>query len=102
MSDIGIAKAALIKRILIGDGRLTLSTRKAAFEVAGLAGPLATLVDKVALAASQITDADFAAVKAAGVSEDQLFEAVVCAAVGQALRQYDAAYAALNAADGKD
>jgi AhpD family alkylhydroperoxidase len=33
---------------------------------------------------------------ASGLSEDQIFEIVVCAAVGQATRQYDAALAALE------
>jgi hypothetical protein len=35
---------------------------------------------------------------ASGLSEDQIFEIVVCAAVGQATRQYDTAFAALEAA----
>src|SRR5262249_9723338 len=49
-------------------------------------------------AAYTVTDADIAAVKAAAVSEDQIFELAVCAAIGQATRQYDAALAALDAA----
>jgi len=39
-----------------------------------------------------------AAVTASGLSEDQIFEIVVCAAIGQATRQYDTALAALAAA----
>ena len=45
-----------------------------------------------------ISDADVAATKAAGVSEDEIFELTVCAALGQATRQLDAALAALDAA----
>jgi alkylhydroperoxidase/carboxymuconolactone decarboxylase family protein YurZ len=41
-----------------------------------------------------------AAVLAAGLSEDQLFEIMVCAAIGQAHRQYTSALAALAAATG--
>jgi hypothetical protein len=41
---------------------------------------------------------DIAAVKASGLSEDQIFELVVCAAIGQATRQYDTAFAALDTA----
>jgi hypothetical protein len=37
-----------------------------------------------------------------GVSEDQIFEIAVCAAIGQATRQYDAALAALEAATRKE
>jgi hypothetical protein len=44
-----------------------------------------------------VTDEDITAAKASGLSEDQIFEIVVCAAIGQAERQYDAALAALDA-----
>jgi alkylhydroperoxidase family enzyme len=54
-----------------------------------------TLIDKVAKRAYQVTDDDIAAARSSGLSEDQIFELVVCAAVGQAARQYDAARAAL-------
>jgi hypothetical protein len=40
-------------------------------------------------------DADFAAARAAGFTEDELFELVICAAVGQSARLYDAGLAAL-------
>jgi alkylhydroperoxidase family enzyme len=56
------------------------------------------LIDKVAKRAYTVTDEDIAAARASGLSEDQIFEIVVCAAVGQATRQYDAALAALKAA----
>ena len=36
------------------------------------------------------------------LSEDQVFEIVVCAAIGEATRQYDTAIAALGAATGKE
>jgi alkylhydroperoxidase family enzyme len=53
------------------------------------------LIDKVARHAYKVTDEDIAAARASGFSEDQIFEIVVCAAIGQATRQYDAALAAL-------
>jgi alkylhydroperoxidase family enzyme len=56
---------------------------------------LHALIGKVATRPAQITDADFAAAKASGFSEDQLFELVVSAAVGQAARLYEAGLAAL-------
>jgi hypothetical protein len=41
-----------------------------------------------------------AAATAAGVPEDEIFELTVCAALGQATRQLDAALAVLDAAAG--
>lgn len=98
MSTIAQAHQALIERILEGDGRASHAQRRAAFHNAGLAAPLSALIEKVAKHASQITDEDIAAAQAASLSEDQIFEIVVCAAVGQATRQYDRAMAALEAA----
>jgi len=83
-------------------GNATPSERRAAFDNGGLAGPVASLVDKVARHADRVTDEDIAAARRSGLSEDQVFEMVVCAAVGQASRQYDAAVAALEAAAGEE
>jgi hypothetical protein len=47
-----------------------------------------------------VTDADIAGVCAAGFSEDQIFEIVVCAALGAADRQHSSALAALTDAAG--
>jgi hypothetical protein len=97
MSDITQARKAVIARILEGDGMASHALRRAAFDNAGLAlaEPLRTLIDKVAKHAYKVTDHDVSAAKASGLSEDQIFEIVVCAAIGQATRQYDAARAAL-------
>jgi alkylhydroperoxidase family enzyme len=56
---------------------------------------LDVLIGKVTARPALVTDADFSAAKAAGFSEDQLFELVVSAAVGQAARLYEAGLAAL-------
>ena len=98
MSDIANRRRALLARILEGDGRASQPQRRAAFDKAGLSGPLRALIDKVAEHAYKVTDEDIAAAKESGLSEDQIFEIVVCAAVGQATRQYDRAVAALEAA----
>jgi hypothetical protein len=98
MSDITQARHALIARLLEGDGTASHADRRAAFDNAGLAAPLNMLVDKVAKRAYTITDGDIASAKASGLSEDQIFETVICAAIGQATRQYDAALAALKSA----
>ena len=102
MSDITQARKALVARIVEGDGRASHAQRRAAFDNAGLAEPLTTLIDKVAKHAYQVTDEDIAAAKASGLSEDQIFELVVCAAIGQATRQYNTALAALEAVTGKE
>ena len=102
MSNIIHTHNALIARILEGDGKASCAERRAAFENAGLAGVRSTLTDRVARHAHKVTDDDIAAAKASGLSEDQIFEIVVCAAIGHATRQYKAALAALAAAIGKE
>jgi hypothetical protein len=86
---------ALQERILNGAGSASPEQRARAFGDAGLPPPLDELIGKVATRPTQVTDADFAAARAAGCTEDQLFELVICAAVGQSARQYDAGLAAL-------
>jgi hypothetical protein len=98
MSNIAQARTALVARILEGEGKASRIQRRAAFENTQLARPLNKLIDKVTKHAYQVTDEDIAAVKASGLSEDQIFEMVVCAAIGQASRQYDEALEALKAA----
>ncbi|HVV95248.1 MAG TPA: hypothetical protein VHD15_17685 [Hyphomicrobiales bacterium] len=102
MTDIVASRAALTARLVDGDGTTPREQRQAAFAGARLAGPLDALLDKVRLAATRVTDADVAAAKAAGLSEDQLFELVIAAAVGQATTQYESARAALAAATAGD
>lgn len=96
------AQKALVTSVLEGDGRASRAQRRSAFENAGFDEPLRTLIDKVALRPTRITDQDIAAVKASGLSEDEVFELVVCAAVGQATRQYESGLDALAAATGDD
>jgi hypothetical protein len=97
------AHTVLVSRVLEGTGRAPHAQRRAAFDNAGLDEPLSTLVDKVALRPTRVTNEDFAAVQATGLSEDQVFELVICAALGQATRQYEMALAALaEATTGRD
>jgi hypothetical protein len=96
-----IAHNRLITRILEGDGMATPAQRRAAFDNDRLDEPLRSLVNKVARYAYRVTDEDITAVKTAGFSEDQIFELIVCAALGQSTRQYESALAALDAASGK-
>jgi hypothetical protein len=89
------AHQALVTRVLEGEGRASRAQRRAAFDNLLLDDPLHRLIGNVAEWPTQITDEDVAAVKEAGVDEDQIFELVVCAAVGQATRQYQSALRAL-------
>ncbi|MBO2463447.1 hypothetical protein [Actinomadura violacea] len=93
-----VAQQALVDRVLGGDGRASADERARAFRNEGLDPPLDALIGKVAGEAAQVTDADVAAAKASGRTEDELFELVVCAAVGRSARIYDAGLAALEQA----
>lgn len=98
MTDIADARRALVRRLLEGDGEAPRAQRQAAFENAGLPLPIATLLENVARSAHRVSDSDVRSALDAGYSEDQVFELAVCAAVGQAHRQFDAAMAALDRA----
>jgi len=94
------AHRALVDRVLSGEGKAPAEQRARAFSNDGLSPPLDALIGKVALRATQVTETDFATAKASGFSEDQLFELVICAAVGQSTRLYEAGLAALAEATG--
>lgn len=95
MTDIRQTREALVTRVLEGDGKASHAQRHAAFNNNDLAEPLCTLINKVANKPTQITDEDIAAAKVSGMSEDQIFELVVCAALGESTRQYESAAKAL-------
>jgi alkylhydroperoxidase family enzyme len=103
MTDIRQLHSALVARLLGDRGKAPRTLRKSAFDggaSGGLSEPLRTLVEKVAHRSDQVTDDDVAAARAAGLTEDQIFEVVVCAAVGEAHRQYTSALAVLADATG--
>jgi hypothetical protein len=89
------AQRAVVDRVLHGEGRASAELRARAFDGDGLPPPLDALIGKVADRPAEVTDADLAAARASGYTEDQLFELVVCAAVGHADRLYEAGLAAL-------
>ena len=53
--------------------------------------PMAAYLDKVRVRAYEVTDADVEQLRAAGCSEDEIFEQTVAAAIGEGLRRLDAA-----------
>lgn len=85
----------LAARVLGEEGHAPRDWRQAAFDNSGPDDVrVRSLVDKVASRPTEITDADFAAAQA-GLTDDQLWEIVICAAVGQSARQYEGALQAL-------
>ena len=57
---------------------------------------LASYLEKVRTRAYTVTDADVEALKAVGLTEDQIFEQTVAAAIGEGLRRLDAAAAVIG------
>ncbi|MGW4485382.1 hypothetical protein ACWEOE_16275 [Amycolatopsis sp. NPDC004368] len=70
--------------------------RAALLEGAPVAEPWSTYADTVRNASYRVTDADVAALRAAGHSEDEIFEVTVAATVGAALSAYDRGRAAIG------
>jgi hypothetical protein len=93
----------LVSRIRQGPGQAPADQRARAFENAELPEPIRELIDRVANNSAEVTDAHFAAAIEAGFTADQLFELVICAALGESTRQYEAGLAALaEATDGTE
>jgi len=57
---------------------------------------LGPYLDKVRTRAYTVTDADVEALKHAGISEDEIFEATVTVAIDEGLRRLDAALEAIE------
>lgn len=71
--------------VLSGPGSLPPHVRQAIGERAGLSGALEVFVQKIAAEASTLTDDDIAELHRAHYTDDQIFEAIVSAAVGAGL-----------------
>lgn len=98
MPDKRALRDAVTRSVLDGPATSSPETRKAAAANHGLDPVRAAFVDKVTRTAYKVTDEDVAALKAAGVAEDEIFELAVCAALGESTRQLEAALAALEQA----
>ncbi len=71
-------------------GKTTTATRLAAASGEPAEAPWASYAAKVRDSSFRVTDTDIADLKAAGLSEDEIFEITAAAAVGAALRSLDA------------
>ncbi|MBE7448471.1 MAG: hypothetical protein HS111_06170 [Kofleriaceae bacterium] len=98
MADTAGLKAAVRRAILEGRGRASVDERRRAYDGEGAPGAVASYVAKVRDHAYKIVDDDVAALRAAGLDDDRIFELTVATAVGKASRQFDAAVAALDEA----
>lgn len=89
--------AALRRAVFESDGATDVATRRAA-GIGGdaLRNPWDGYAEKVRDASYRITDADIDALRAAGCSEEEIFEVTVAAATGAALRRFDAGLRALR------
>ena len=80
--------------------RRAVADRAAALSVLESGGEvpaeLSDYVEKIALRAADITDEDVAALKAAGRTEDEIFEVTLAAALGAATSRLDRGLAALR------
>jgi hypothetical protein len=83
----------LVERVLRGPGVSPQEQRAAAASAGGegLPAGVAPIIEKVRSQAYKVTDQDIAALKAAGLDEDTIFELTVSAAVGVATRRLYAA-----------
>src|SRR5204863_5226134 len=83
--------------VVDGPGELDRSVRRAAFGGGdALPTETATYVEKVRHNAYKVTDGDVAALKAAGWSDDALFELTVATALGAALSRREIAKKAMG------
>jgi alkylhydroperoxidase family enzyme len=80
----------LVETVLAGPGTLDPSIRRAAAEGTDLPQALRGYLDKVARHAYKVTDEDVEALRVAGYSEDQIFEATVSCALGACMRRLEA------------
>jgi hypothetical protein len=91
----------LVEAVTRGAGHLTPEVRAAIVDrargvrSASIPDSLIAFVDRVAADAPSITDADVDALKAAGIDEESIFEAIVAAAVGASLVRLEAVDALL-------
>lgn len=89
---------AILRRVLDGPAVSLPATRRAAFDNRDLPDPTRELIDTVTHHAWLVRDDHVRQALSAGASEDEIFELVVCAALGQSMRQHRAAMAALDLA----
>jgi hypothetical protein len=86
--------AELRRAVMESSGATSPALRRQAATGAGLPADLAPVIDKVRRHAYKITDEDIAALRAAGRSDDEIFELTCAAAVAVSIDRCERAFAA--------
>lgn len=86
----------LRQRVVDGSGELDRGVRAAAFRGEAVPEAAAVYVDKVRRHAYKVSDGDVEALRAAGWTEDAIFELTVATALGAALSRLDRARRAMG------
>lgn len=91
----------LFDRVVRGAGVSPPALRQAAFGTGadGLPTAAAPVIDKIRRHAYKVTDEDIAALRAAGMDEDTIYELTIAAASGVAQRRFAASRTAMDSAD---
>ena len=87
---------SVVDAVLDGPGTLDPAVRRAIAGEGEVPEALRAYVDKVSRHAYKVTDEDITALRAAGYSEDQIFEATVSTALGAGMRRLEAGLRALE------
>jgi alkylhydroperoxidase family enzyme len=91
----------LRERVVEGPAELDHRVRRAAFAGENVPSEARDYTDKVRRHAYKVTDSDIAALRAAGWTEEAIFELTIVTAVGSALSRLDIATAVLAQARGE-
>lgn len=96
-----VVQQALIERVLEGPGVTTPAQRQAAAGTGseGLPAEAVAVIEKVRKHAYKVTDEDIAALEAAGLDDDRIFELTIAAAIGVSKRRLEAAMRAIALQD---
>jgi hypothetical protein len=90
--------AALRSAVFESPGETDPALRQAVGAGRPVPDPWGSYAEKVRAHSYRITDADIAALRAAGRTEEEIFEVTVAAATGEALRRLDAGLRVLREA----
>lgn len=93
------ARQALLAQVKEQPGHTTPESRLSAFNDAGMSNSLEALVHKIHHYPYKVNDEDIAALRCT-FTDDELFEVIVCAALGGAEKRLQAGLRALTEAQG--
>lgn len=96
--DVEDALADLVRSVLKTPGATSPTVRAAAFAGEALPERVDSYLAKVRESSYRVTDADIAALRSEGYSEDAIFEVTLAAAIGAATRRLDVALGLLRPA----